>query len=120
MGIVDDEMPDREVRRLWYAFEDAVNRGADEALAFLASPAGIKFRAIVAGGLVLATPMIMKHPFFRTPVGRVIQIGGAAALLAKAADALRDWEPVAPSARGSTGVAGDPAAASGPPSARRS
>lgn len=120
VGIVDDEMPNREVRRLRYAFEDAVNRGADETLAFLASPAGIKFRAIVAGGLVLATPMIMKHPFFRTPVGRVIQIGGAAALLAKAADALRDWEPVAPSARGSTGVTGDPAAASGPPSARRS
>ena len=94
LGIVDGEMADtREVRRLWYAFEDAVNRGADETLEFLASPAGIKLRAVVAGGLVLATPMIMKHPFFRTPVGRVIQIGGAAALLAKAADALRDWEP---------------------------
>jgi hypothetical protein len=89
----------REARRLWYAFEDAVNRGADETLEFLASPAGVRLRAILAGGLVLATPMIMKHPFFRTPVGRVIQIGGAAALLAKAADALRDWEPTPPSAR---------------------
>jgi hypothetical protein len=107
VGIVSG-MASRELRRLWTSFEDAVNRGADETLEFLASPAGTRFRAILASGLVLATPMIMKHPFFRTPVGRVIQIGGAAALLAKAADALRDWEPTPPSARrppGGTGTA---------------
>jgi hypothetical protein len=109
VGIVKGEMAARrefsrqDVRRLWNAFEDAVNRGADETLEFLASPAGIRLRAILASGLVLATPMIMKHPFFRTPVGRVIQIGGAAALLAKAADALRDWEPTPPSTRRSPG-----------------
>ena len=108
MGNVDVEMATtREVRRLWYAFEDAVNRGADETLEFLASPAGTRLRAILAGGLVLATPMIMKHPFFRTPVGRVIQIGGAAALLAKAADALRDWEPPPPSTPRSAGRPGN-------------
>jgi hypothetical protein len=104
VGIVDDEMASRDLRRLWYSFEDAVNRGADETIEFLASPAGIRLRGILAGGLVLATPMIMKHPFFRTPVGRVIQIGGAAALLAKAADTLRDWEPTPPSARRSPGT----------------
>src|SRR5262245_18375274 len=97
------EVRRQDVRRPWYAFEDAVNRGSDETFHFLASPAGTRFRAILAGGLVLATPMIMKHPFFRTPVGRVIQIGGAAALLAKAADALRDWEPAPPPARGAAG-----------------
>lgn len=101
----------REARRLWYAFEDAVNRGADETLEFLASPAGARLRAILAGGLVLVTPMIMKHPFFRTPVGRAIQIGGAGALLAKAAEALRDWEPTPPSSRRSPGRDGTPAAA---------
>ena len=99
VGIVGDEMATREIRHLWNAFEDAVNRGADDTLEFLASPAGIRLRAIVASGLVLATPMLLKHPFFRTPAGRVIQIGGAAALLAKGADALRDWEPTRPSAR---------------------
>jgi hypothetical protein len=99
------------LQRLWYSFEDAVNRGADETLEFLASPAGIRLRAILASGLVLATPMIMKHPFFRTPVGRVIQIGGAAALLAKAADALRDWEPAPPSTRPPRGGTGEAAAA---------
>jgi hypothetical protein len=112
VGIVKNEMAPREkLRRRWTAFEDAVNRGADETLEFLASPAGIRLRGIVAGGLVLATPVIMKHPFFRTPVGRVIQIGGAAAFLAKAADALRDWEPPPPSTRRSTGKPGDVAAA---------
>jgi hypothetical protein len=100
-----------EFRNLWNAFEDAVNRGADETLEFLASPAGVRLRAILAGGLVLATPMIMKHPFFRTPVGRVIQIGGAAALLAKAAEALRDWEPTPPGGRRSPGRDGIAAAA---------
>jgi hypothetical protein len=103
-------MASRELGRLWYSFEEAVNRGADETLEFLASPAGIKLRAIMASGLVLATPMIMKHPFFRTPVGRVIQIGGAAALLAKAADALRDWEPAPPSTRRPRGGTGEAAA----------
>jgi hypothetical protein len=98
-----------EIRRAWDAFEDAVNRGVDETLEFLASPTGVRFRAIVAGGLVLVTPMIMKHPFFRTPFGRVIQIGGAAALLAKAADALRDWEPTPPTAGRTTGRPGDAA-----------
>ena len=104
-------MASEEIRRAWVAFEDAVNRGADETLEFLASPAGIRLRALLASGLVLATPMIMKHPFFRTPVGRVIQIGGAAALLAKAADALRDWEPAPPSARRTRRGSGEAAVA---------
>ncbi len=111
LGIVDDEMDTTELRKLWLAFEDAVNRGADEALEFLASPAGQRLRAITASGLILVTPLIMRHPFFRTPVGRVIQIGGAAALLAKAADALRDWEPAPAGPRSSAGGRGTPAAA---------
>ena len=104
-------MDSPEIRRLWNAFEDAVNRGADETLEFLASPRGRRLRAITASGLVLVTPMIMKHPFFRTPVGRVIQIGGAAALVAKAADALRDWEPTTVRTRPSNGGRGGPAVA---------
>ena len=69
VGIVDDEMPNQEVRRLWCAFEDAVNRGADETLAFLA----LSRRNQVPGdrcGQASCSAMIMKHPFFRTPVGR--------------------------------------------------
>ena len=51
------------------------------------------------GGLLLATPMILRHPFFRTPLGRAIELGGAAALIAKGATVIRDWEP-GPAARG--------------------
>jgi hypothetical protein len=45
---------------------------------------------------VLAAPIIFRHPFFRTPIGRVIVLAGGAAILTKAADAIRDWEPVPP------------------------
>jgi hypothetical protein len=37
--------------------------------------------------------MILRHPFFRTPFGRAIELGGAAALIAKGATVIRDWEP---------------------------
>ena len=82
-----------ELDQLLHAFQDAVERGADQTRAFLASPAGRRLRSAAAGGLLLATPMILRHPFFRTPFGRVIEIGGAAALIAKGAAIIRDWEP---------------------------
>lgn|GEM_PF-1205371 len=71
----------------------AVERGADQSRAFLVSPAGRRVRSIAAGGLLLGTPMILRHPFFRTPLGRAIELGGAAALIAKGASLIRDWEP---------------------------
>ncbi|HEY8115935.1 MAG TPA: hypothetical protein VIH70_05925 [Actinomycetota bacterium] len=82
-----------ELGQLLDSLGDAVERGADQTRAFLASPAGRRIRAVTASGLLLATPMILRHPFFRTPLGRVIEIGGAAALIAKGAAIIRDWEP---------------------------
>ena len=82
-----------DLQRLVRAFEDAVRSGMDETVAFLASPAGRRLRSLTARGLVLATPLVLRHPFFRTPLGRLVQVGGAAALVAKAASMLRDWEP---------------------------
>ena len=82
-----------ELGQLLNALGDAVERGTDQTRAFLASPAGRRIRSLTAGGLLLATPMILRHPFFRTPLGRVIEIGGAAALVAKGAAIIRDWEP---------------------------
>ena len=82
-----------ELGQLLDALGDAVERGADQTRAFLASPAGRRVRTMTASGLLLATPMILRHPFFRTPLGRVIEIGGAAALIAKGAAIIRDWEP---------------------------
>jgi hypothetical protein len=82
-----------ELGKLLDALGDALERGADQSRAFLASPAGRRVRSLTASGLLLATPMILRHPFFRTPLGRVIEIGGAAALIAKGAAIIREWEP---------------------------
>ena len=99
-----------ELGQLLDALGDAVERGADQTRAFLASPAGRRVRTMTASGLLLATPMILRHPFFRTPLGRVIEIGGAAALIAKGAAIIRDWEPApGPVAAGSGWPAPAPA-----------
>ncbi|MGA9162541.1 MAG: hypothetical protein WB297_16990 [Actinomycetota bacterium] len=82
-----------ELSQLLNGLEDAIERGTDQTRAFLASPAGRRIRTLMASGLLLATPMILRHPFFRTPLGRAIEIGGAAALIAKGAAVIRDWEP---------------------------
>lgn len=82
-----------ELRDLARELEDALARGAGEARAWLASEQGRRYRAIAARALVLAAPAILRHPFFRTPVGRLVQVAGGAALLAKVADLIRDWEP---------------------------
>jgi hypothetical protein len=82
-----------ELGKLLDELGDALERGADQSRAFLASPAGHRVRSLTASGLLLATPMILRHPFFRTPLGRVIEIGGAAALIAKGAAIIREWEP---------------------------
>jgi hypothetical protein len=74
----------------------AVDEGIDQTFVFLGSPTGKTVRTVVATGLVLATPMILRHPFFKTPFGRVIEIAGAAALIAKGAEIIRDWEPPSP------------------------
>ena len=82
-----------ELGKLLDELGDALERGADQSREFLASPAGRRVRSLTASGLLLATPMILRHPFFRTPLGRVIEIGGAAALIAKGAAIIREWEP---------------------------
>jgi hypothetical protein len=82
-----------ELGKLLDALGEALERSADQSRAFLASPAGRRVRSLTASGLLLATPMILRHPFFRTPIGRMIEIGGAAALIAKGAAIIREWEP---------------------------
>ena len=74
----------------------AVDEGIDQTVTFLGSPTGKTVRAMVATSLVLATPVILRHPFFKTPFGRVIEVAGAAALIAKGAEIIRDWEPPSP------------------------
>jgi len=91
---VTGSIPSRaELRVLAQELENAFARGADEARAWLASEQGRRYRAIAARALVLAAPAILRHPFFRTPVGRLVEVAGGVALLAKVADLIRDWDP---------------------------
>ena len=66
-----------ELTQLLDALEEAVEQGAEQTRAFLASPAGRRVRSMTASGLLLVTPLVLRHPFFRTPLGRVIEIGRA-------------------------------------------
>ena len=92
-----------DVGRVVSSLEDRINDGVDMTRTFLASPAGRRFRGYVATGLVVAGPLILRHPFFRTPLGRAVQVAGAVALLPKLADRIREWDPspavVAPASR---------------------
>ena len=78
----------------------AVDQGIDQTVMFLGSPTGKTVRAVVATSLVVATPVILRHPFFKTPFGRAIQVAGAAAVIAKGAELIRDWEPSPPTGPG--------------------
>ena len=85
-----------ELRTLVRQLEEAIDQGVDEARAWLASEQGRRYRAIAARALILAAPAIVRHPFFKTPVGRFVQIAGGATLIVKVAELLRDWEPTVP------------------------
>ena len=72
----------------------AIGQGVDTARVFLASPNGRRARAALAGAVILAAPLVMRLPAVRAhPVGRLIALAGGAAVLVKAAEAIRDWEP---------------------------
>ena len=65
----------------------------DELLEFLDSPTGRRFRAIVATGLIVSVPMVMRIPGLRrSPIGRLIEVAGGAAIVVKLAELVRDWE----------------------------
>ena len=83
----------RAVRRWAAEFEQALERGVDDARAWLATPQGRRLRALAAQALILTTPLVLRHPFFKTPAGRLVEIAGGAALLVKLAELMRDWEP---------------------------
>jgi hypothetical protein len=71
-----------------------LERGIEDMRAYLASPDGKELRRRIAQVAVIAAPLLFRMRFFRaSPVGRVLGLVGGAALLVKAAEALRDWEP---------------------------
>jgi len=83
-----------EVRRLAEEAQKALMQGVDQTRAWLATENGRRFRQIVARALLVATPLVFRHRFFRsTWTGRILELAGGAALLIKVAEAIRDWEP---------------------------
>jgi hypothetical protein len=82
-----------ELRHLARQAEEAFEQSVDEARAWLVSEQGRRYRSLVARALILAAPAILRHPFFKTPLGKLVELAGGAALLIKVADLIRDWEP---------------------------
>jgi len=83
----------RELRRRFTELEAALDRGVDEAQLWLATPTGRRVRTLAAQLLIVSAPLVLRHPFFKTPVGRLVQLAGGAALLVRVAELVRDWEP---------------------------
>jgi hypothetical protein len=72
---------------------DRVGASVDELLAFLDSPTGKRLRNHLATGLIVSVPLVMRVPWLkRTPIGKLIEVGGGAALVMKLAELIRDWE----------------------------
>jgi hypothetical protein len=66
---------------------------AAQARAFFASPTGILFRRYLAAGVIVTAPLLFRMPALRRhPLIRTLELIGGAALLVKAAEALRDWD----------------------------
>ncbi len=86
----------REVRAWAREFETVLESGVDEAKAWLATPRGKEARALAARLMIVAAPFLVRGRFFKTPVGRLIEVAGGAAFLIKVAEVLRDWEPTGP------------------------
>ncbi len=78
------------LRRLGDRVEVAVQDVED----FLDSPAGRRFRRLLAGAAIIGAPLLFRLPVLkRSPLLRALELAGGAALLVKFAEALRDWEP---------------------------
>jgi hypothetical protein len=75
---------------------DVARAGLYEAQWLLHSPQARKARAVLASSLIVAAPVIARHPYVRqTRLLRLIGVGGGAALIVKVAEMIRDWEPEA-------------------------
>ena len=77
---------------------DQAIKAWNDVQAYLSSEEGRKMRGRVATGLIVAAPVLARLPFMRaSKLGRLVGFAGGAALIVKAAEMIRDWEP-APSA----------------------
>jgi len=76
------------------ALPETIGRKRQEALRFLASPAGERWRHRAAWVLVVALPLAFRIPVLRKHWAlRFLELAGGAAVLIKLGQAVRDWEP---------------------------
>ena len=65
----------------------------DELAEFLDSPTGRRLRGVLATGLIVSVPLVMRIPGLRrSPIGRLIEVTGGAAIVMAIAEGIRDWE----------------------------
>lgn len=73
---------------------ELIDQALNETRKFLASDNGRRIRHNVANGLLVAAPLVFMTPIVRrTKLAKLIELGGGAALVAKLAETIRDWEP---------------------------
>ena len=88
-----DEILD-EARSAAEGAREVAERALRDARMYLASPQGRQMRANVARGLAAIAPAIAGVPVLRRSwVVRLLGAAGAATVLVKVAEAIRDWEP---------------------------
>jgi hypothetical protein len=76
------------------ALPETIGRRRREALQFLATPAGERWRDRAAWVLVVALPLAFRIPVLRKHWAlRFLELAGGAAILVKLGQAVRDWEP---------------------------
>ena len=74
---------------------EAIDRRRQEALHFLASPAGERWRRRAAWVLIVVLPVAFRIPAVRRHWAlRLLEIAGGAAVLVKLGQAVRDWTPL--------------------------
>jgi hypothetical protein len=78
-------------------FADRIDASVDDVVEFLDSPAGRRLRRVLATGLIVSVPLVMRIPGLRaTPIGRLLTVTGGATVVVKLAEAIRDWERALP------------------------
>ena len=73
---------------------ETIGRRRQDALRFLGSPAGKRWKRRTAWVLVVALPLAFRIPVLRKHWAlRLLELAGGAAILVKLGEAVRDWEP---------------------------
>jgi len=72
---------------------DRIDASIEDLVSFLDSPSGRRLRRHLATSLIVSVPLVMRIPGLkRSPVGRLIELGGGTVIVVKLAELLRDWE----------------------------